>query len=248
MPEETLLFCLPHAGGSAGFYLPLAEHLPRWLRLVPVELPGRGRRSIEPPCGDFEQLAEDVAARIRGGLEWSGQPRYAVFGHSLGAILAFYEARKLKAHPPFHVFLSSPPIFHPRGTEQGEETRCCHNLPREKFLVMLREMGGLTDEVMNSPALIEYAEPVIRADFAALETWFPPLWPPLDLPFTLFSGEAENRPLSHWAARTTGTFASYRFPGGHFYLTAHWEKLAALIVRACGTLHQGAAAAARMRN
>ena len=113
MPEETLLFCLPHAGGSAGFYLPLAEHLPRWLRLVPVELPGRGRRSIEPPCGDFEQLAEDVAARIRGGLERSGQPRYAVFGHSLGAILAFYEARKLERIPRSMFFFPRRRYFIP---------------------------------------------------------------------------------------------------------------------------------------
>lgn len=232
--NETCLFCLPHAGGSAGFYLPLKEFLPPWLHLVPLELPGRGLRSAEPLCTEFEHLVKDAVTQIREQLIREKTSRYALFGHSMGAWLGYYAARELTAMPPSQLFFSSPPEFWHEKKKGGKPLEY-HKLPHEAFFAVLRKMGGLSADVLASPILLAYIEPIIRADFAALASCRFPLLPPLDLPFTLFGGSEEPLTMvSHWAARTTGNFTWRVFPGGHFYFSENWERLACAIAECCG--------------
>ena len=229
--HETLLFCLPHAGGSAGFYLPLVSVLPPWLHLVPLELPGRGLRSTEPLCTDFKSLTDDVVTRIRERLSQEQHPRYALFGHSMGALLGYYAAHELMPTPPCHVFLSSPPLLRYQEKREGRES-VYHTLPRKDFFATLQKIGGLSADVLASPPLMEYIEPIIRADLTTLESWNPPLLPPLTIPFTVFEGSDEpHAPVAHWAARTSGNFSWQCFPGGHFYFSEHWKELACAMAK-----------------
>src|SRR5688572_9848315 len=86
------LYCLPYAGSSASVYVRWKRRLPAWIEVVPVELPGRGRRIGEPlqttVAGVLDRIASDVRPE-------PGQP-FALFGHSLGAILAFELAHRLE--------------------------------------------------------------------------------------------------------------------------------------------------------
>ena len=227
MTMETLLFCIPYAGGSAHFFLPLVSFLPPWLKLVPLELPGRGIRSGEPLEDDFGKLTDDVAAQIRSHIR-NGGP-YALFGHSMGSMLAWAVARHL-AEPPRHLFLSSPPLLHNRDVRLPESG--IHTLPRGQFISYLRSLGGLSEEVLAAPELLEYVEPLLRADFAALEGFAPPSLPPLSIPITVLHGSGEASPFWSWSARTTGPFRLRSLEGGHFHLTAHWREIAGILVQA----------------
>lgn len=229
-PLPLLLFCLPHAGGSAGFYQPLARHLPSYIHFVPIELPGKGMRSAEQPCEQFELLAADAAAQMDETLHQAGHNRYALFGHSFGALLAWHLAHLCAAYPPMHVFLSSPPLFFPQGHCPPDGRPALHTLSRVDLLARLENLGGLPQSDAALPALFSYMEPLIRADFAALESWKPALRPPLDVPMTLLGGNEEPHHMAaHWAARTTADFAVHGLPGGHFYLVEHWDRLGTLV-------------------
>lgn len=87
------MFCLPYSGASAMVYVRWRRALPDWLQVCPLELPGRGMRMDEPLQRDIKTLAAQLADEIGRDL---GSP-YALFGHSLGGLLAFELAHALKA-------------------------------------------------------------------------------------------------------------------------------------------------------
>lgn len=78
-------------GGSAMFYARWRRLLPSWIDVRPVEWPGRGARMDEPLATDPHVLAAKLAGELGGQLD---RP-YALFGHSLGAVIAFELAHGL---------------------------------------------------------------------------------------------------------------------------------------------------------
>ena len=58
---ELQLFCLPYSGASATL-----RHVPEWLQLHPLELPGRGLRFGEPQASDISVLPETLVRQIKG--------------------------------------------------------------------------------------------------------------------------------------------------------------------------------------
>ncbi|RKH39255.1 thioesterase, partial [Corallococcus sp. AB050B] len=96
------LFCFPHSGGSVGEYVRWADLLPD-LEVWGVQFPGRGARAEEAP---FTRLNELVDALVRA-VDFGAS--FAFFGHSLGALVAFETARRLRdlgRTPPDALFLS----------------------------------------------------------------------------------------------------------------------------------------------
>ena len=92
-PTRLRLFCLPYSGASAMVYVRWRRALPDWLQVCPLELPGRGRRMDEPLQSDIKALAAQLAEEISRDLNGP----YALFGHSLGGLLAFELAHALSA-------------------------------------------------------------------------------------------------------------------------------------------------------
>ena len=93
MSESIMLrlFCLPYSGASAMAYSRWRRSMPDWLQVRPLELPGRGMRMDEPLQSDIRRLAAQLADEISAELD---RP-YALFGHSLGGLLAFELAHAL---------------------------------------------------------------------------------------------------------------------------------------------------------
>ncbi len=79
------LLCLPCAGASAVVYLRWRHMLPSWIRLVPIELPGRGLQTESAFAENFDELVEHLCDEYSSDL----QAPYALFGHSMGALLAY---------------------------------------------------------------------------------------------------------------------------------------------------------------
>src|SRR5918911_2389095 len=92
-PEARLhLFCFPYAGGGSQIFRQWPQRLPSIVQVYSALLPGRGQRLREPPYPCLSALVEQLARVIEPYLD---KP-FAFFGHSLGAIIAFELARRLR--------------------------------------------------------------------------------------------------------------------------------------------------------
>jgi surfactin synthase thioesterase subunit len=93
-PDSLLrLVCLPRAGGSASFFYPLSASLPATAEALAVQYPGRQGRRTEPCAQSIGALAGQVAAGLR---ESEDDRPLALFGHSMGSVLAFEVAVRLE--------------------------------------------------------------------------------------------------------------------------------------------------------
>lgn len=222
------LFCIPYAGGNAWSYRALERFVSPGIALEGLELPGRGRRGQEPLCSSLDELADDVFRQIAArGVTG----RYAIYGHSMGALLAFLATHRLLSaglNLPEALFLSgsSGPTALP--------VRERHLLPPAEFVTMLRELGGCPPQVLENTELLEFFEPILRADFKAVETWRPAALPKLNVPFVVMSGdrdEVTNAEVQAWTAETTATCELRELDGDHFFILQHWETIGTAIQR-----------------
>ncbi|HEY0696446.1 MAG TPA: alpha/beta fold hydrolase [Micromonospora sp.] len=222
---EILLFCLPYAGGSAQrIYGKWGRQLPDHIEVVPVEPPGRGSRIMESPLTSVEAITNDLIDRVVKRID---RP-YAIFGHSLGALVAFELARRLEygqGRPVSHLFVSghaAPQLPLPPDND--------YLLPDAEFKVRLRELAGTPEEVLADEDLLDLVVPIIRADFQAADTyqWRPGLR--LNCPMTVYGGqhdpEAMPDTLPRWKEHTTARCDVRVLPGNHFFL--HHEERALL--------------------
>lgn len=222
------LFCIPYAGGNAWSYRALERFVSPGITLEGLELPGRGRRGLEPLRASLDELADDVFSQITArGVTG----RYAIYGHSMGALLAYLATHRLlgaglKAPEALFLSGSSAPATMP--------VRERHRLPPAEFVTMLRELGGCPPQVLENTELLEFFEPILRADFKAVETWRPPVLPRLDLPFVVIGGdrdEVTSAEIQAWTTETTGPCQVLELDGDHFFILQHWETIGTAIQR-----------------
>lgn len=211
---EVRLICFPHAGGAAGAFTPLARALAPRVDALGVQYPGRQDRRREPAL-DIPGLADRLAEVLAPLTDLP----YALFGHSMGALVAFETAdrlRRLTGPGPVHLFLSgrSAPVVGPVQSDRLDSDA--------DLLARIRELGGTSGLVLDDPELTELVLGPLRADYRALRGYTWPGGPPLDRPCTVLTGDAD--PLvrvtdaAAWARHTTAPTEVRVFPGGHFYL------------------------------
>ena len=210
------LFCFPHAGGGAVFFRPWRRLLAPGVDVRPVVLPGRESRVRELPYRRVEQVLDPLCAALRPYLD---RP-YVLFGHSLGAVLAYEVARRLSAGPgraPALLLVSGRRAPHLPTTR-----RLFCTLPDAEFLTALGGLGGTPPEVLDAPELVRLLLPTLRCDFELNEYYRPLPGPGLDCPVAAYMGaddpEVDRPELLGWHRETTGEFTMRVFPGDHFYL------------------------------
>src|SRR5205814_3761114 len=86
------LFCFPYAGGGSAIFHPWSRQIHRYIEVVPALLPGREHRLREPAYMRLESLVESLTREI---VPYLDRP-FAFFGHSMGAIISFELARRLR--------------------------------------------------------------------------------------------------------------------------------------------------------
>ncbi|NUP44149.1 MAG: thioesterase [Streptomyces sp.] len=244
-PETQLTcFLIHHSGGSATGYAPLAEHLPPTWRALAVELPGRGASVGESACGDMAELMAHVAPAVLD----NAPDRYAVFGHSLGALVAYELVREAERRGvgPVWLGVSGSPAPH-RIRDRLPERRDLW--PRERLVAFLRELGGTPEEMLEIPDVVDYMVTVLRADLRIVDTYEHIEGPPLSTPVSVFSGDAdplaEHEFLNGWRERTLAPVSFHSWPGGHFYLFDHPESFCKSLVADVNSALSGTPAAAR---
>jgi medium-chain acyl-[acyl-carrier-protein] hydrolase len=219
---RTNVFCLPFAGGGASFY----RAWMRWtasIALCPLQPPGREERFVETP---FDSMEPFVRAATDALLPHLSHP-YALFGHSMGALVSFEIMRALRergAPLPMHLFVSGAP-----APQLASAVTPIFDLPEERFFVAVKRYGGLPEEVMQSRELLDLLIPRLRADLAVTGTYVYAPQPPFDVPITAFAGIGDHIVLPSlvegWGAQSVGAFQFERFAGGHFFITEHAREI-----------------------
>lgn len=211
-PGRRRLFCFPHGGGSAAEFVRWSRHLPQ-AEIHSVQLPGRGSRLSEAALTSMDDLVAAVAAAMPTGAP------YSVFGHSLGALVAYEVTRALSRagrRLPDHLVVSGYPAPSLPRTEPE-----LHTLPdRELIDEVGRRHGGLPAEVLADPELTALMVRYLRADYQILETYEWRRGEPLSVPVTVFGGREDAispDALAAWQRHAAGEIRLRMFPGGHFY-------------------------------
>ncbi|MFF1691884.1 MULTISPECIES: thioesterase II family protein [unclassified Streptomyces] len=215
--EPIALVCLPFAGAGASFFRTWEKHVPETLQILAVQLPGREERFVEPLHTDVTQAvadAYDQVVRLTGGTG-----RVAVFGHSLGAVLAYELAHRLGELGEFSVerlFVSGSP-----GPQDSRKARAS-DLDDEAFLARVRTFAGYAHPALENPDMRELLLPALRADVAMHENFRPSTDRPLRVPVTALRGSQDElvsgAALAGWADITESGLDVVELDGGHMYL------------------------------
>jgi surfactin synthase thioesterase subunit len=221
------LFCLPHAGGTASFFRPLAAALSGRVQVLGVQYPGRQGRLVEPALTSLAELADRIVVALE---PWLDQP-FALFGHSMGALLGFEVALRLEraGWAPARLFASA---------HRAPSTSCAersHQLDDRGLAAELRRLNGTEAAVLDDPDLLEIILATYRADLTAVETHRAAPGGVLHCPITVLLGADDPTTTVEegraWAAYTTGAHQVVVLPGDHFYLVDRWHQVIAHIGR-----------------
>jgi surfactin synthase thioesterase subunit len=228
-PEARLrLYCLPYAGSGAGLYRPWSEQLDERIEVRAISLPGRERRFVEPALTSVKELASLLVAALRPALD----PPFAIFGHSLGALIGFETARLLAAtgDAPVRLLVSGA-----RAPDQPNVGGDFHRMPDDEFKRGVGRLGGTPPELLAHQDFLEMMLPTLRADFTAAETYHHEVGAGQPFPITAFGGDRDPivKPanLERWSAHTTAGFRMHVLPGDHFFVTSARAQLLELVRR-----------------
>lgn len=233
------LICIPYAGGSAYIFNDWPKFLSNLVQVCAIQLPGRGRRIQEPA---FTELSAIVPPLTEALLPHLGS-RFAIFGHSMGALIGFEllrELRKRYRRNAAHLFVSgcyAPHIPDPNPL---------YSLPDQGFIEGLKRLQGVPPAGLDNAELVQLMLPTLRADCLVTESYVYQDDLPLHCPITVFGGTedtiAKEEDLVEWERHTNSRFARHIFPGKHFFFEAAQTSILQIVNREIGaTLSTSAA-------
>lgn len=210
------LFCFPYAGGSAEVYRSWQRWFPEQVDVCLVHLPGRGKRMNEPAFTHVAPLAKAIVDRIADEI---GVP-YALYGHSMGATIAFEVARELarrRCNGPRHLFVSGN-----RAPQWPRTEPQTFHLPHDEFVAALKRLNGTPTEILDNPELMELFIGVLRADFQMVETYEYSPEERLSCPITVYGGiddtSVPQASCRAWQEQTTAHCKLTMVKGDHFFI------------------------------
>jgi surfactin synthase thioesterase subunit len=218
------LICLPYAGGSASSYFALSAHLSGAVAVMAVQYPGRQDRYVEPAVVAMDDLVDGLVEAVRPVAD---RP-YALFGHSMGALVAYELALRLErdgAPAPLRLFASGRRS--PSRLRSNDEQ---HRKPEADLVRYVLSLGGIAPEVLRDPDLRAMVLPVLRADLALVERYRAEPGSRVACPITVLVGDrdpvVDRDEALAWQEHTRAGCELMTFAGGHFYLRHHLSELA----------------------
>jgi medium-chain acyl-[acyl-carrier-protein] hydrolase len=212
---ERMLVIFPSAGSGVAPYVSWTRWLGKAVDARVLLLPGREERLREPPLDRLEDVLPAVVDAVRE--EWDGRS-LVLYGHSMGALLAFEVARELERLGPGPRRL----VVSGRRAPHLPEKRRLHLMAEADLLNELRRFGGTPEAVLQNPELMAALLPAVRADLAVTENYVFAGGTPLAAPITAFGGTtdpaADEPEILAWGERTVGGFDYSLLPGGHFFI------------------------------
>jgi medium-chain acyl-[acyl-carrier-protein] hydrolase len=218
-PEaRARLFCLPHAGGGTADFRTWSEALPPTIDVCPISLPGREQRLSERAFDAMEPLVQALLDGVAPVLRLAP---WAIYGHSMGAWIAFELVRAARRNrlPLPAVFLCASR----RAPHLPARLPALSGLPESAFTDAVQERyGAIPDAIRLNPEILRLFLPTMRADFTLLDRYRYRDEPPLPVPIVAFRGQDDavesERELRAWSEHTSVGFELVTIPGGHFFL------------------------------
>ncbi len=229
------LYCLPHAGGGSALYHRWERLVPADIRIRPIKLPGRESRLEEPP---LDNMADAVDALMRHVGPEVKSP-FALFGHSMGGMLAFEFAHALarQSLEPDVLFVSASRAPHLVRTDEP-----LHRLPDDEMIAALIENYGRGEESTSDELkMMRWMAGTIRADLRLMETYEYQPKNPLSCPIVAVSATEDTQVtaahVNQWRQYTSGRFTFRTIPGHHFFLREQEQSIVQLVIGKIGRRH-----------
>lgn len=226
------LVCFPHAGGGPTAFRAWPRWLPYDVELLAVCYPGRQDRIREPVPTTMDELVTGVVDALAPLLD---RPT-VLFGHSMGASVAFEVTRRLEVtrrDRPRQIFVSGrrPPGLTPADLpDLGDDTAVLDDV---------RRLGGIDPALLDEAAVHQVILPVLRADYRLLAGYRPSVTARIRTPIVAYVGDRDPDvtvdQMRAWSEATRSSFAARVFPGDHFYLV---EQERALVTDLVGRLER----------
>ena len=220
------LFCFPPAGAGASTFRGWPGLLGPGIQVTAVQLPGREDRIREPAYDRLDELLDELVPVLAGALDGP----YALFGHGMGALIAFEAARRLVAQgapAPLHLFASAhgaPHAPYRRGSVSS--------LPEPEFKRAVRSLNGIPKAAVQEAAFLSLLLPTLRADFQLCETYEHTEGTPLPCKLTALVGADDDVPpldLALWRELNTGAFRIRVIDGDVDYVVKQRRQVAEVV-------------------
>ncbi|MFC7752698.1 thioesterase II family protein [Tsukamurella soli] len=231
--HPSTLYIFPHAGGSARYYVPLARALPSGLKPVAVQYPGRrGTHDVAGLAG-IADLAEAVYGRLAAAAPAEGG--IALFGHSMGSLVAFEVARRFEAagRSVAQLFVSACAAPGRAGFDDVPDTD-------RGLLEAVTRLTGAGPELLENDEFAARILPTLRG-FKAITDYSCPPDATVRCPIQAYYADTDQiatyDQVSAWSERTGAAFGIRSFPGHHFYFEDDADQLASDIERVLTTPH-----------
>ncbi|AGX42685.1 thioesterase II family protein [Clostridium saccharobutylicum] len=209
-----ILVCFPFAGGGASTYNGWKRSLDEVANVYSVQLPGREDRIMEEPYKDMRKLVEDITEEL---CLCSNNAIY-LFGHSMGAKIAYEVARSMEASGRMVKML----IVSGSRVPHILESNPIYNLPDEQFAKAIVRFDGIPKEILDNKELLKFFLPMLKADFTMDEKYHTTEVVKLSCPITAFGGisdkEADEEAMNKWQEYTKSHFKIFMFEGKHFFI------------------------------
>jgi external thioesterase TEII len=212
------LFLFHFAGGSCysfEFMRPLLEDFD----IIALELPGRGNRIKENLIKDFEEAASDFLNQVLKVLRGSN---FVFYGHSLGALFAFKVCQLLEEQNlfPSYIVVSG-------NAGPGITFKNLNELEKDDFVSELKKLGGIPDEVIEHPDLLDFFVPILKSDFEIADCKSLKITGIIKTPIYAIMGNKEesSTEIENWETFTSSIFKFKVLDGNHFFIYEHVAKV-----------------------
>jgi surfactin synthase thioesterase subunit len=217
---------LHHAGGDKYSWRRYQDALPKGIEAISLEIPGRGDRFSEPLLNNMEEITSDLFQQALAHIQ---QP-YVLVGKSMGALMGYLLLHRMAQAGlplPLHVFFGSRKC----PASYSGHIRIAHQ-ESNHFWKGVESYGGLPQMLLEHQELKELYEPILRADFSALEQYEHVSRPPLPLSATIMTGKTDSISLESthgWSDHFSGEVDFLDLPGGHFFMHEQAYTISAMI-------------------
>lgn len=219
------IIAFPFAGGNMYSYDFLKPFLKKYnVDLKVFEYAGRGSRYQEKLATSVDEIAKDLYAKTVSYINKNEQ--YVIYGHSMGALIAYTVCHKLEEHDlnnPLRLIVSG------RKAPSVNDKKKIADYPSKEFWKEVIEFGGIPKEMQKEKALLKFFEPILKADFKAVEEYEHQVIKPLTTSLDVMYAESEldhELDFLNWQKETIQPLKIKSYKGDHFFIYEHAKEIA----------------------
>lgn len=229
-PHPPLLI-FPHAGSGASAYRAFSKLQSETFNTIVFQYPGRQDRVREPAAETLPDLAAGAFAEFRTWYSDTSHP-ITVFGHSMGAIVAFEFVRLAEAAGfDVRLLVVSAAVAPDRVAELP-----AHPSDDQQLLDHLVNLEGTGGDVLASREVMKLALPVMKLDYRAFDAYSCAEGVVVNADIHAIGGAEDPfikpRDLYGWSRHTSKEAQVTVFDGGHFYVNESAQGIAELLAPA----------------